>query len=699
MHKETNGRDSASQSARRLDIQGLRAVAVLLVVAFHAGLPAPGGFVGVDVFFVISGFVITSMLQREWDAAGRLDLRRFYVRRFKRLAPALTLVLTFAVILSTFLLSPFGTQQTVAKTAIGGALFLANAVIARTTGGYFDAPAGTNPLLNIWSLSVEEQFYLMFPTIIALGWMFAKRVKPSSPVAILVVGSVATVSLCLAILGSSALGSTLPYRPIVGFYSPLTRSWEFAGGALLALAAPGKIFAWRHLATSTGILGLLLLAVSVWAISHATPFPSAWTILPVAATLLLILAGLGESNLVSRALSVKPMVKIGDWSYSIYLWHWPFIVFAKLSWPDTPWMPLVAATASFLPAILSYKWVEQPIRSHRKFSAPQFSLLVLVTTGPPLLLAAGLWQATRTMFWHEPTEAVASKATMPTGWRHPMCISKIPVNKRDIAQCKWQNDPRKEPIYLVGDSNAMHFSNALINAASTLHRPLTALGSDGCPLIDVTFRLKGDPDFKSRCRNDYTAMMSWLKSSPPGLVIIGFVDRYWRDKNYEVGEHTDNGDVYTQSTSKALDSGLTRTVEQLQKAGHQVLLLQTIPQYVEPPYIAGTLDCNGWKAIRNSCRWTSRMPLDFANQLQQASRKGVLSAAAKTGASVLDFRTYFCPDSECSTQINGIDTYMPDGYHLNKRGSSALSETFIQAINSASRFKKTSIQPPAKNGS
>lgn len=302
------------------------------------------------------------------------------------------------------------------------------------------------------------------------------------------------------------------------------------------------------------------------------------------------------------------------------------------------------------------------------------------------------------MFWHDTAAAVASKVTMPTGWKNPICISKIPVNKRDITQCKWHGESRKEPIYLVGDSNAMHFSDALISAASTLRRPLIALGSDGCPLIDVIFRLKGHPDYKTRCRNDYTAMMSWLKSNPPGLVIIGFVDRYWRDENYQVSEPTNSGNVYVQSTSPSLNKGLTRTVMQLQKAGHQVLLLQTIPQYVEQPYVAGTLNCTGWKAIRNSCHWISKMPLDFANQLQKASRDGVLSVAAKTKADVLDFRHYFCADSECSTEINGIDMYMPDGYHLNKRGSSALAGTFIQAINSAPRFKKALIQPLSKNG-
>lgn len=165
---------------RRLDIQGLRAIAILMVVAFHSGLPVPGGFVWVDVFFVISGFVITAMLMREWATTGRIRFGRFYVRRFKRLTPALALMVAVTMIISVFVLSPLGTQQTAAKTAFGAILLVANLVIARTTGGYFSAPAEINPLLNVWSLSVEEQFYLGFPAILAVGWLLARKPAPQS---------------------------------------------------------------------------------------------------------------------------------------------------------------------------------------------------------------------------------------------------------------------------------------------------------------------------------------------------------------------------------------------------------------------------------------------------------------------------------------------------------------------------------------
>lgn len=342
-------------SARRLDIQGLRAVAVLMVVAFHAGLPTPGGFVGVDVFFVISGFVITSMLMRELAAEGRIRLGRFYVRRFKRLTPALALMLSVTMLIGFFVLSPLGTQQDASRTAIGAMLLAANLVIAKITGDYFQLEAGSNALLNTWSLSVEEQFYLIFPTLLFLAWLVARRTA-NRAVPIVLVALVGLASFGLMMLGASGY---VPPREgwLLGFYSPVTRVWEFAVGALLALAGDRAVISSRPLAGVLGGLGGLMLAASLFVITGATTFPGTATLLPAIGTLLLMLAGTQRDGMTHRLLALPSMVKVGDWSYSIYLWHWPLIVFATLLWPHSPWAAPVAAVVSFGPAAASYRWV------------------------------------------------------------------------------------------------------------------------------------------------------------------------------------------------------------------------------------------------------------------------------------------------------------------------------------------------------
>lgn len=200
------------ESAYRLDIQGLRAIAVLLVVAFHADLPVPGGFVGVDVFFVISGYVITTMLMREWHEFGRIGLGRFWRRRFFRLTPALALMIGITFVLSALILFP-SEQRVAFQTGVGALFLVGNVVIARNTGGYFDAPADENPLLNTWSLSVEEQFYLLFPLLLVaalIAWRKSTRLRW---VPITIVALVGSGSFALTLWSTTASGQAVRSSP------------------------------------------------------------------------------------------------------------------------------------------------------------------------------------------------------------------------------------------------------------------------------------------------------------------------------------------------------------------------------------------------------------------------------------------------------------------------------------------------------
>jgi peptidoglycan/LPS O-acetylase OafA/YrhL len=387
-------------STRRADIQGLRAIAVLLVVAFHAKLPVPGGFVGVDVFFVISGFVITAMLMREWATNSRISFRRFYLRRFLRLTPALALTVAVVALVSILLQNPFGAQQTTARTGLGAMLLAANFVIAHAAGDYFATDTTTNPLLNTWSLSVEEQFYLIFPAVLAFGWTTFGTLKVHArrrlePVVIIVL-AIALGSFALSVLwtyGSpfaSGLTAFFGGPESFAFYSPFTRAWEFAVGALLALLLTRLPHPSSAAARLIGLTGATLIVVAALTIRDTMAFPGMLALVPVAGTAMVIWAGSWSTVGVNRALAIRPMVAIGDASYSWYLWHWPVIVFAALLFPRQPEVLIAAALLSLVPAILSYRFLEQPIRRLRPKTRPRTVAVIVTTVGIPLAVCAGL---------------------------------------------------------------------------------------------------------------------------------------------------------------------------------------------------------------------------------------------------------------------------------------------------------------------
>ena len=412
---------------RRADIQGLRAIAVLLVVAFHAKLPVPGGFVGVDVFFVISGFVITAMLLREQTVRQRLSFRHFYLRRFLRLTPALALTVLVVAVLSLVLQNPFGAQQTTARTGIGAMLLAANFVIGHAAGDYFATDTTTNPLLNTWSLSVEEQFYLIFPALLALGWALKrgmgrhvrKRVEP-------VVGIVLTITIASFLVSVLwTYGSPLAEQVTTffggpqsfAFYSPFSRAWEFGVGALLALLLTRLPRASRATAWGVGLVGAALIVAAALLIHDTMPFPGVVVLVPVAGTALLLWSGSWTTTGVNRALSVRPMVAIGDTSYSWYLWHWPVIVFVALIFPQQPAILIAAALLSLVPALLSYRFVEQPIRRLRPRTRPRVLAIVLPTLALPLAACIALLVGANSGWGLVPQESttlpVAAVAPLP----------------------------------------------------------------------------------------------------------------------------------------------------------------------------------------------------------------------------------------------------------------------------------------------
>lgn len=654
----------------RSDIQGLRAIAVLMVVLFHAGLPTPGGFVGVDVFFVISGFVITGMLMREFTREGRLRLGRFYLRRFIRLAPALAVTVGVVMLASLLFLSPFGGQDTASQTGLGALLLGANFVIARATGDYFDASADTNPLLNLWSLSVEEQFYLVFPLVLFAGWLLAANSRRLRVGPVAVVGMLGGASLVLALVGSA--GIHVPGLPeyLVGFYGPVTRIWEFGAGALLALGGDRLRASAPRVALPLAIAGSSLLAASLFFINGATPFPGPWTLMPVMGTVLLISAG-SVSTAVTTVLACKAMVWIGDRSYSIYLWHWPVIVFARLNWSPSVPVLVVAATASLIPAYASYRWVEQPVRTRGPSGGAPFVRLVAATMIPPLMAAAALGFATERDLWSVSVEDYKAMIRTPHAANVTRCSTS---NGWNAEKCTWNGDASGPPIYLVGDSNADHFSEAMIDAATALGRPLVMWMEAGCSYIRGESVIT-DRDWRGRCNRYPVEVQDYLLAAADGVVVIAnaygdFRDGFPGDRSMQI-------DVSGRPSETTLFSRLSDTVQPLQEAGHEVLLVQTVPHWGldrSPDWQA----CTTLKLLADGCQ--KKMPIAEVSERQGAVAHVVDEVATSTTAGLLDLTEEICPDSMCSAvSADGMVRYRDD-VHITVNQSRALAPNFESAI-------------------
>ncbi|MEN9587647.1 MAG: hypothetical protein RIT15_1222, partial [Pseudomonadota bacterium] len=358
----------------RPDIDGLRALAVLAVLIFHAFPSAlPGGFVGVDIFFVISGYLITTILLKQMET-HQFSLAHFYAQRIKRIFPALATVLIFCLWVGWIALSS-GEYKQLGRYTAGGAAFLNNFLFWRDAG-YFDTAAATKPLLHLWSLAIEEQFYLIWPLLLLICHRLSRTTFKARSKAVLI-GAI----FCTSLIYSYQLVA----RDLTAdFYSPFARSWELIVGAALAYChqQSSTLSLSKRISLLLAVIGGGLLLAGVTLIDHTRAFPGLWALLPTLGTACLIAAG--PSSYINRQwLASRPLVWIGLISYPLYLWHWPLLTFARIFEGQTPTVIvrclLLLASAGL--AFLTYQLIERPIRfpnSHRKTSKAVVSLLCVI---------------------------------------------------------------------------------------------------------------------------------------------------------------------------------------------------------------------------------------------------------------------------------------------------------------------------------
>lgn len=664
MEPEGQQASAGTGTAHRLrpDIQGLRALAVILILLFHARTPLHGGFIGVDVFFVISGFVITAMLMREHARNGRIRLRAFSQRRFLRLTPALALAASVTILISIFLQSPFGAQQITAQTAAGALLFVGNVVIAASTGNYFDAPAAANPLLNTWSLSVEEQFYFLFPSVIVICLLIARRRALSARAVVL--AAVCAIGLASLALALTLAGSALdwPATALVGYYGMVTRAWEFAIGGALALVAVRLARMPRVLAEVLAAAGLVVVLLSAVILDETDPYPGPTTLLPVLATAAVIAAGCATTQTTaSRMLSIKPMTFVGGISYAWYLWHWPLITFAFIIGPARIIMaPATALLLSFVIAWASTRYLETPIRYATGWTRRRITALLIGCLGIPLALAALLWWGASNTWWRDwPTSYSYQDSASAQRGCHDSSVG--------LEQCRWPVEGSTGTVLLLGDSQALSLSDGLISAAHDLGLDVEVSSYSQCPFI-AAGRTAYDYN-NAGCPGWQADALDYALATRPDIVVIA-------NRPYAFGM-TENVDLLDASggvatgpaSAQAWTDALGSVVGRLQDAGIRVVLAEPIP---EPSYEvapsglihlgrerASTADAQAWRA--------PAVALDAS------------VADSHPGTLLYDPLPVLCDGNSCPDIADGAFLYA-DPRHLSVTGSLLLAPSLREVL-------------------
>lgn len=644
---EPDQRGARREHAYRNDIQALRGLAVLVVVLFHADLGFPGGFVGVDVFFVISGFVITGVLQRQLERTGRLRFADFYARRARRLLPALAAMTVVVLALSALVLPTSGVQQNAAKTGAAASVFSSNLYLYRFGVDYFDPPQ-LNPFLHTWSLGVEEQTYLILPITIFVLWAVGRRLRAARLVAIggIVAASLLSLGLSLTLTtGNDRLHIPLPER--FAFYTPVTRFWEFGFGVVLALIA-SRLPRARRAGVGLGVLGLGMVLVACFTLTDVTPFPGRAALVPVAGATLLIAAG-AVSDRWERAASVPPLVWLGGLSYAWYLWHWPLIVFAEVLWPGSRPAVLAAVVASLLVATAGQRLVESPFRYDARLvgrrAVALTTVCVVVGLGTAGVVFAG---AQRGWGSAELRDRLAeARRSRP---ERDGCDSVL-----RSAPCLYPGDGRGT-VMMVGDSHAGAIGDAVMASAQRAGADFQVWTRPACPFLAGYAQHRGDA-----CQKWSDEVRAYLRAHPPDVLVV-----HAASTRYTEAGALQAADGRTAATA---DESIAWYVDGLDAVARELAPLGTKTVVVaDVPYFPGSkVQQASVLRPRPQPRVRSRRDVEAETA---AFDRALLARAAATGMDVLDPKPVLCGATRCSQYADGWQ--YRDSEHLSPWGAHRL---------------------------
>ncbi len=672
--KQPPGTEGPPAGERRFrpDIQGLRAVAILLVVLFHAGVPGfGGGYVGVDVFFVISGYVITGVLLRERARSGRTSIPSFYGRRARRIIPAATLVIIVTVVAAYHYLGSLS-GHTTAVDGQWAAVFLANFHFAATSTNYLASLRPPSALQNYWSLAVEEQFYIVYPAVFVLSVRGAKRLNSRTRLALVLV----------AVIGASFAYSVVltPANASSAFFSPFTRAWELALGALVAVGGDRLQRIPRPLAALASWVGIAAIASADLTLTSTSVYPGALVAIPVAGAGLVIAGGAaqplwGAESLLRR----RPFQVVGLISYSLYLWHWPILVIAAQSrgattlpvW-DNVWLLLLATGL----ATLTYLLLENPVRharllTHHRWLSIALGLVligvtVVVTSSeqqrPQLDLGSIATVASRSVCPSPRPSEVAHLASSYDASR-PVPPSTVSLDRSVVVVGDSTSCTLLPGLDAVGPSYGLQIHNGAVVGCGIVSGQITPFYTVGGANIEA---------YTAGCQDEANnAESAAITRYHPQLVVWGSTDE---SRGIVVGNRA--GTTTLEPGTAAWHSVMLRRMDnrtnQFIDAGSRVVLLE------EPPPIQSG---------------TAVTPTDVDYERMNALLREV-SAQHPQRVAVVDLSARVCPagppcpfvlDGQGSTSATAVDAVRPDGLHYTSTGALWVARWLVPQIIAAAK--------------
>ena len=640
----------------RPDIDGLRAIAVLPVVAFHA-FPQifPGGFVGVDVFFVISGFLISQIIFHELHAKS-FSLRGFYARRVRRLFPALMVVLAAILAAGWWALLPVELirlgQQVVTSVAFVANLYL------WFQAGYFDPAANTYPLLHLWSLGVEEQFYIFWPLLLILLWRRSRLMLP----AIVLIG---VATFLLDVIFAS--------HRVAVFYCPVTRAWEFMLGAALAWMtfgkSPGAPVLPKFINECASLTGLILIGGAVALLNSDEPYPGWRALLPAVGATLILMSG-GTSRIGSLIFAARPLVFVGLISYPLYLWHWPMLWLARLEgFASNAWRTIAVCIAAVILAWLTYEFIERPIRfGYRK--RPGFVTASLVTGLAIAGVIGGLssvdgaparWNGAPGRWDKEILtlrDYAANLSLFTTQYQWGKCLLYPKQGPKDYAdQCLGDNRGAEFHVVLWGDSSATALYLGM-HALADGRYDIALLSSSACPPFLADYQFFAD---RPNCPAINAYILQHIQETRPDVVVLSTAPTYQNDMAKQMGA----------------------TIAALQTIGVKtIVLVGPLPSWpiALPALVLQTYFNDSLKAVPHRL------------ELPQSERDAVSrldaqfgSVAAAAGAIYVSPFGSLCTEQLCTVMIDGAPVAW-DKFHLTVAGSAFVARDIYGKLGKVPRL-------------